>query len=84
MDSPGVAWYTKRPYGRVEFPLPAALQNCTFHNVNSAGLWYEAEEVHRCLRLGLLESPKLPNVQSLALLQTMDSIAAQDVAPGRL
>ena len=49
-----------------------------FHNVNSAGLYYEAAEVQRCLRLGLLESPLLPNEQSVAILETMDAIAAQD------
>jgi len=65
-------------FGPQEFPLPLELAEEVFHNVNSAGLYYEAAEVQRCLRLGLLESPLLPNEQSVAILETMDAIAAQD------
>jgi predicted dehydrogenase len=39
------------------------------------GFIYEAEEVARCLRAGLLESPHLPLDESIAILRTVDVIA---------
>jgi predicted dehydrogenase len=41
------------------------------------GLGYEAEEVMRCLREGLLESPLVPQADTLAIMGTMDEIRAQ-------
>jgi predicted dehydrogenase len=41
------------------------------------GLGYEAEEVMRCLREGLLESPLVPQADTLAIMATMDEIRAQ-------
>jgi predicted dehydrogenase len=41
------------------------------------GLWYEAEEVARCLREGLLESPLMPLDESIEIMQTMDVVLAQ-------
>jgi predicted dehydrogenase len=38
------------------------------------GLNYEAEEVMRCLRAGLLESPRMPLQESLQIMRTMDEI----------
>src|SRR2546423_1040850 len=35
------------------------------------GLWHEAEEVARCVREGLLESPLMPLDESIAIMQTM-------------
>ncbi len=41
------------------------------------GYNYEADEVHRCLRSGLLESDVMPLNETLALMETMDAIRAQ-------
>src|SRR5713101_1727052 len=41
------------------------------------GLWYEAEEVARCLHKGLLESPLMPLDETLSIMQTMDAVLAQ-------
>jgi predicted dehydrogenase len=41
------------------------------------GLWYEAEEVARCLREGLLESPLMPLDESVEIMRTMDAVLAQ-------
>jgi len=41
------------------------------------GYEFEAEEVMRCMREGLLESPVMPLDESIALMETMDSIRAQ-------
>ncbi|XGB42270.1 MAG: Gfo/Idh/MocA family oxidoreductase [Nodosilinea sp. LVE1205-7] len=41
------------------------------------GLNYEAVEVNRCLREGLLESSTMPLEESLAILQVMDSLRKQ-------
>jgi predicted dehydrogenase len=40
------------------------------------GYTYQAEEVARCLRLGLTESPLLPLDESVAVLRVVDEIAA--------
>ena len=41
------------------------------------GLWYEAEEVARCLHEGLLESPLMPLDESIEIMRTMDAVLAQ-------
>lgn len=41
------------------------------------GLRFEAEEVHRCLRAGLLESGRVPHRDTLAVMRTMDEIRRQ-------
>jgi predicted dehydrogenase len=41
------------------------------------GLWHEAEEVARCLREGLLESPLMPLDESVEIMRTMDAVLAQ-------
>lgn len=41
------------------------------------GYNYEADEVHRCLRAGVLESDVMPLDETLSLMQTMDDIRAQ-------
>jgi predicted dehydrogenase len=41
------------------------------------GLWYQADEVARCLREGLLESPLMPLEESISIMQTMDAVLAQ-------
>lgn len=75
--------------GRIELPAlfyrPTAM---TLHRTGAEpetfaidlpgnGFTYEAEEVARCLRAGLLESPHLPLAESVAILRTIDTIAAQ-------
>ena len=44
---------------------------------SGTGLHYEAEEVARCLRAGLLESPLMPLDESIAIMETMDTVLAQ-------
>jgi predicted dehydrogenase len=41
------------------------------------GMQHQAEEVHRCLREGLLESPTLPLSETLSIMQTMDEVRRQ-------
>jgi predicted dehydrogenase len=43
------------------------------------GLWYEADEVARCLREGLLESPSMPLDESVSIMETIDAVLAQAV-----
>ncbi|WP_308447566.1 Gfo/Idh/MocA family protein [Chitinimonas viridis] len=45
--------------------------------ISGNGYRYELEEVHRCLGLGLLESPRMPLADTLATLQALDTIRAQ-------
>jgi predicted dehydrogenase len=46
------------------------------------GLWHEAEEVARCLREGLLESPFMPLDESVQIMQTMDAVLQRTVSAG--
>ncbi|MGZ8648674.1 MAG: Gfo/Idh/MocA family protein [Solirubrobacteraceae bacterium] len=41
------------------------------------GLRHEADEVARCLREGLLESPAMPLDESISIMRTMDEVLAQ-------
>jgi predicted dehydrogenase len=41
------------------------------------GLHYEADEVARCLRAGLLESPLMPLDETIEIMETMDAVLAQ-------
>lgn len=41
------------------------------------GLWHQADEVARCLREGLLESPLMTLDESVSIMQTMDAVLAQ-------
>ena len=41
------------------------------------GLHYEADEVARCLRAGLLESPLMPLDETIEIMETMDVVLAQ-------
>jgi len=41
------------------------------------GLHYEADEVARCLRVGLLESPLMPLGETIEIMETMDAVLAQ-------
>ncbi|GLH11941.1 Trans-1,2-dihydrobenzene-1,2-diol dehydrogenase [Gryllus bimaculatus] len=55
-----------------EFILPSTSLPLNF--TNSQGLRYEAMEVRRCLRQGLLESPKMTLDESLLLAELEDTI----------
>jgi predicted dehydrogenase len=41
------------------------------------GYHFEAAEVHRCLRDGLVESPVIPHAETLAVMQTLDAVRAK-------
>jgi predicted dehydrogenase len=41
------------------------------------GLRHEADEVARCLREGLLESPLMPLDETISIMETMDAVRAQ-------
>jgi predicted dehydrogenase len=41
------------------------------------GYHFEAAEVHRCLRAGLVESPLMPHAETLAVMRTLDSVRAR-------
>jgi len=41
------------------------------------GLHYEADEVARCLRAGLLESPLMPLDETVEIMETMDAVLAE-------
>ncbi len=41
------------------------------------GLHYEADEVARRLRAGLMESPLMPLDESISIMETMDAVVAQ-------
>jgi predicted dehydrogenase len=43
------------------------------------GLYHEADEVARCLREGLLESPLMPLDETISIMATMDTVLAQAV-----
>ena len=44
------------------------------------GLSHEADEVARCLREGLLESPLMPLDETVSIMETMDAVLAQGSA----
>ncbi|CAG9135624.1 unnamed protein product [Plutella xylostella] len=44
---------------------------------NSAGLVYEAMEVQRCIKEGLLESPRMPHSESILLAKLEDTVRKQ-------
>ena len=44
------------------------------------GLWYQADEVARCLHEELLESPLMPLDESVSIMQTMDAVLMQSDA----
>lgn len=55
-----------------EFPLPQG--DGDYLHVNSSGLHYQAAEVRRCLKQGLLESPKVSHADSLSIAALEDTI----------
>ena len=66
-----------------EFGLPKDIIELTtedgkevpgFNFVNSQGLAYEAAEVNRCFREGLIESPAFPTQQCIEILRLISDI----------
>lgn len=47
-----------------------------FNFVNSQGLSYEAAEVNRCFREGLIESPKFSSLQCLEIMRLITEIGS--------
>jgi predicted dehydrogenase len=73
--------------GRIELPSVLNPAHLTLHRggtselidlpFEGAGYHFEAAEVHRCLRAGLIESPAVPHAESLAVMTTLDRVRAQ-------
>jgi predicted dehydrogenase len=87
-DTPNTATVTGSR-GRIELP-PAFYRPARYTLVRAGaepelfetpfdgfGYHFEAAEVHRCLRAGLLESPLVPLADTLAVLATLDAVRAQ-------
>jgi len=66
-------------YAPTSFTLITRAGDPTYFEASDEGrgLWYEAEEVARCLREGLLESPLMPLDESVSIMETMDALLAQ-------
>ena len=73
--------------GRIELPSVMNPAHVTVHRDGAAevidlsfeglGYHFEATEVHRCLRAGLIESPAMPHAESIAVMTTLDRVRAQ-------
>ncbi|KAL3194717.1 hypothetical protein MRX96_045975 [Rhipicephalus microplus] len=63
------------PAGKFEIQLPPTSVPHNFPN--TSGLRYQAEEVRRCLREGLLESPTMTHHDSLLIAEMLDEILKQ-------
>jgi predicted dehydrogenase len=65
-------------YAPAAFELIARTGERTRFETSSVGrgLWHEAEEVARCLREGLLESPLMPLDETVEIMQTIDAVLA--------
>jgi hypothetical protein len=73
-------WYAPTSFSFI----PRAGETRRFeHRHEGVGLRHEADEVARCLREGLLESPLMPLDESVQIMTTMDAVLAQTAAQGR-
>ncbi|CAL4234859.1 unnamed protein product, partial [Meganyctiphanes norvegica] len=63
------------PSGKFESPLPINERSFNFNN--SQGMMYEAAEVRRCLKEGLLESPLVSLDETLLMAELMEDIRKQ-------
>jgi predicted dehydrogenase len=66
-----------RPEGLTFTPYGGEPQRFDYPQVEGNGYQYEAIEVGRCLRAGLLESPIMPLDESISIMETMDTLRAQ-------
>jgi predicted dehydrogenase len=66
-------------YRPTNFAVVSRSGERTQHNVphEGWGLRHQADEVARCLREGLLESPIMPLDESISIMETMDEVLAQ-------
>ncbi|MBA2560832.1 MAG: Gfo/Idh/MocA family oxidoreductase [Propionibacteriales bacterium] len=85
--TPGIA-HVGGTKGHIEVPAPfwaphrftvasTAGPEVHEHSIRGRGYTHEIEEVHRCLRAGLLESDVIPLDDTLGLMLLMDQIRAQ-------
>jgi len=65
------------PNGRLEFPLPQVPGDHKFNFGNSVGLSFQCNEVRRCIKAGLLESPVVSHQETLLLAEIMESVRKQ-------
>ncbi len=66
-----------RPEGLTFTPYGGEAQRFDYPQTEGNGYQYEAIEVGRCLREGLLESPVMTLDESLSIMETMDTLRAQ-------
>lgn len=66
-----------RPEGLTFTPYGGESVRFDYPQTEGNGYQYEAIEVARCLREGLLESPVMPLDETLAIMATMDTLRAQ-------
>lgn len=59
--------------GKVQ-QFPLIQNNGTFNYFNSAGLAYEAEEVRKCIKSGVIESEQITHEETIQLAQLMDKL----------
>ena len=62
------------PNETFKFELPKT--DVVFRNPYTVGLCYEVIEVGRCIKMGVMESPKITHAESVELAQLMDKIRA--------
>ncbi|XP_023946804.2 trans-1,2-dihydrobenzene-1,2-diol dehydrogenase [Bicyclus anynana] len=62
--------------GKVE-KIPLHTSSLEYNFANSAGLVYEALETAKCIREGLIESPRMSHKDSLILAKLMDTVRKQ-------
>jgi predicted dehydrogenase len=66
-----------RPEGLTYTPYGGTPERFDYPQREGNGYQYEAIEVGRCLRAGLLESPVMPLDESVSIMATMDTLRAQ-------
>jgi predicted dehydrogenase len=74
----------QRWYGQTAFDfMPRSGEPRRYEAGVPSGLRFEADEVARCLREGLLESPLMPLDETVSIMETMDEVLAQVASAGR-
>ena len=66
-----------RPESLTYTPQDGEPQRFDFPERDGNGYQYEAIEVGRCLRAGLLESPVMPLDETITIMETLDALRAQ-------
>lgn len=78
IEIPSMMWCSPKvvtPDGEHYFPFPETAVPCNYRN--SSGLRYEAQEVARCLKEGLLQSPIMPHSETQLLSDMMYEMRKQ-------